>query len=284
MRRRCRWQSAHKRAGGSLSECRILLDARRPGLAEPRGQPLRRCGGHALARPGDGEGPGRAAGARHRRVDAFLARSVPAAGEDFTVVAPDLPGHGFTGMPARDGLSLPGMAAGLAALCETLRLEPEIAVGHSAGAAVLIRAALDGQIARASSSASTARCCPCRALSGSSSLRWPSCWPPARWCRSSCAWRAGAGVRWSGCSRHRLEARAGGGRALCAARFSNPGHVAGALGHDGELGSRSARRAICRAQVPLILVAGGEDRAISPDDAFRVRDWFRARRSSICRA
>jgi magnesium chelatase accessory protein len=39
----------------------------------------------------------------------------------FAVVAPDLPGHGFTGTPAApEGLSLPGMADGLAALLATL--------------------------------------------------------------------------------------------------------------------------------------------------------------------
>src|SRR5262245_48861831 len=64
----------------------------------------------------------------------------------FTVVAPDLPGHGFTESPAPSRLSLPGMACDLSALCRTLGVKPEIAIGHSAGAAILVRMALDGLI------------------------------------------------------------------------------------------------------------------------------------------
>jgi magnesium chelatase accessory protein len=59
-----------------------------------------------------------------------------------TLVAPDLPGHGFTG-PARD-LSLPAMAGALAALLGKLDLAPDLIVGHSAGAAIAARLALDG--------------------------------------------------------------------------------------------------------------------------------------------
>ncbi len=62
----------------------------------------------------------------------------------FTLVAPDLPGHGFTQTP-RD-LSLPGMANAVAALVDTLGIEPAGIIGHSAGAAVAVRMALDGRV------------------------------------------------------------------------------------------------------------------------------------------
>jgi magnesium chelatase accessory protein len=65
----------------------------------------------------------------------------------FTLVAPDLPGHGFTSLPERRRLSLNGMAAGVAALLGALKVAPEFAVGHSAGAAIALRMALDGTIA-----------------------------------------------------------------------------------------------------------------------------------------
>lgn len=68
----------------------------------------------------------------------------PMLSADFTVVAPDLPGHGFTqGRPA-GGLSMRAMARAVADLLATLALQPEIIVGHSAGAAIAIRMALDG--------------------------------------------------------------------------------------------------------------------------------------------
>ena len=62
----------------------------------------------------------------------------------FTLLAPDLPGHAFTSMPAPDGLSLDAMAAGIRDLLATLGLAPRLVVGHSAGAALGARLCLDG--------------------------------------------------------------------------------------------------------------------------------------------
>ena len=64
----------------------------------------------------------------------------------FTVVAPDLPGHGFTETPDGDGLSLRGMARSLKELLTNLRLQPRFAVGHSAGAAVAMRLVMNGVV------------------------------------------------------------------------------------------------------------------------------------------
>jgi magnesium chelatase accessory protein len=69
---------------------------------------------------------------------------MPALAERFRVIAPDLPGHGFTTMPPRPQLSLEGMAGGICALVKELRVRPALIAGHSAGAAIAIRMALDG--------------------------------------------------------------------------------------------------------------------------------------------
>jgi magnesium chelatase accessory protein len=69
---------------------------------------------------------------------------LPRLAEDFHVVAPDLPGHAFTDMPTTGGLGLAGMSARIAQLLRDLDLAPELAVGHSAGAAILARMSLDG--------------------------------------------------------------------------------------------------------------------------------------------
>jgi magnesium chelatase accessory protein len=61
----------------------------------------------------------------------------------FTLVMPDLPGHGFTKMPPVNAYTLPGMAAAVGELMAAMSVRPEIVVGHSAGAAVLIRMTLD---------------------------------------------------------------------------------------------------------------------------------------------
>ncbi|MFM8770327.1 MAG: alpha/beta fold hydrolase BchO, partial [Rubrivivax sp.] len=60
------------------------------------------------------------------------------------VIVPDLPGHAVTGRPPDDGLSLPGMARLLHALLQVLQARPRVLIGHSAGAAVAARLALDG--------------------------------------------------------------------------------------------------------------------------------------------
>jgi magnesium chelatase accessory protein len=71
---------------------------------------------------------------------------MPRLAEYFTVVAPDLPGHGFTDQPAVAGMTLPGMARGVAALLGQMGFVPEVVAGHSAGAAVLAEMCVAGLI------------------------------------------------------------------------------------------------------------------------------------------
>ena len=68
---------------------------------------------------------------------------MPKLAANHTVVAVDLPGHAFTQPPSKNSLSLPGMAAAVATLLRTLNVSPVRAVGHSAGAAVLVRMAVE---------------------------------------------------------------------------------------------------------------------------------------------
>lgn len=60
-----------------------------------------------------------------------------------TVVAPDLPGHGFTSGRLGGGATMPAMARAVASLLGALDLQPQVIVGHSAGAAIAVRMALD---------------------------------------------------------------------------------------------------------------------------------------------
>jgi magnesium chelatase accessory protein len=73
----------------------------------------------------------------------------PSLAAHFTVVAVDLPGHGFTNVPPWHALSLPGMARDLEKLLSGLAMSPRLVLGHSAGAAILARMCLDGAIAPA---------------------------------------------------------------------------------------------------------------------------------------
>lgn len=73
---------------------------------------------------------------------------IPMLTEHFTVVAPDLPGHGFTRGRVPGGPSLPGMAQALAELMEVMDCTPALITGHSAGVAVALQhaARFDAQI------------------------------------------------------------------------------------------------------------------------------------------
>lgn len=72
---------------------------------------------------------------------------LPLLARHFSVIAPDLPGHGFTQSPPPRRLSLPGMAADIGALLGKLDVRPAIVFGHSAGAAILARMCIDGRMA-----------------------------------------------------------------------------------------------------------------------------------------
>ena len=67
----------------------------------------------------------------------------------FTVVAVDLPGHGFTERPSTAQLSLEGMSRLLEKLCETLDVSPDFVIGHSAGAAIAAHMTLGKMISPA---------------------------------------------------------------------------------------------------------------------------------------
>jgi len=67
---------------------------------------------------------------------------MPLLARHYTVVAMDLPGHGFTkGMGQRP--TLEGMAGSVATLLDELKLTPDVIVGHSAGVAIAVQLLLD---------------------------------------------------------------------------------------------------------------------------------------------
>ena len=62
---------------------------------------------------------------------------LPLLAESYHVVAIDLPGHGQTDSLASSNFKLESMGNGIAAVMRAMNVEPEIVVGHSAGAAIL---------------------------------------------------------------------------------------------------------------------------------------------------
>lgn len=66
---------------------------------------------------------------------------IPLLAPHYHIVAPDLPGQGFTRPGSRSRYGLDTMAEDLATLCATMGLVPTFALGHSAGAAIALRMA-----------------------------------------------------------------------------------------------------------------------------------------------
>lgn len=197
---------------------------------------------------------------------------LPRLAADFTVIAPDLPGHAFTGTPASNQMSLPGMAAALADLVRVLRIDPRIAVGHSAGAAILARMALDRTIAPAGLISLNGAMLPIGGIAGQVFS------PLAKFLASTslasrlfARWASDRDVvdRFIGQTGSVLD---GGGMAFYARLARDPSHAAGALTMMAGWDLAPLVKELPALPVPLLLIVGNKDGSISPSDAFRIRD------------
>ena len=187
------------------------------------------------------------------------------------VIAPDLPGHGFTTLPHPDGLSLPGMARAVAALLTALDAKPALVAGHSAGAAILIRMALDRHIAPRAIIGLNAALLPWDGVAGqlfSPLARFLVGIPAVPWLLS---WRAadravvekllrGTG---STLTDHQVD--------LYARLFRCSRHVGAALGMMAAWDLHTLARMLPRLATPLVLVVGDHDRTVPPSQARRVQ-------------
>jgi magnesium chelatase accessory protein len=194
---------------------------------------------------------------------------VPLLARRATLVVPDLPGHGFSGALA--GSTLPGMAQALAALAGALGLPPTVMVGHSAGAALAVRAVLDGLLQPAQIVGINAALLPFEGLAGQVFVPLARLMARQTWVPGLFARRAGdaAGVR-------RLVASTGStldehGLALYARLLRSPQHVAGALAMMADWDLAGLWHDLPALRPPLALLVGAQDRTVPPAQARRVR-------------
>jgi len=190
----------------------------------------------------------------------------------FTVVAPDLPGHGFTDQPAAaSGYSLPGVAGGITALLGELALQPTLAVGHSAGAAVAVRMTLDGSIAPDAVVSLNGALLPFPGMTN-------DFFGPAARFLANASVTAGAFALFAG-SRPAVQRmlRSTGssiddeGARLYARLAGTAGHVHGALALMANWDLRPLVRDLPRLASRLVLVTGGRDGMVPPAEAYRLR-------------
>ena len=196
----------------------------------------------------------------------------PLLARHFTVVAPDLPGHGFTDTPATARLGLPGMAKSLQGLLWALNMTPALAVGHSAGAAILARMTLDGQIAPRGLISLNGAFVPLEGVPGQIFSPLAKLLVGLPLLPQLFAWRAKddavvGGMLESTGSRIDPE-----GVTLYGRMIRNPAHAAAALGMMSQWDLHPLLRDIGHLAAPLLLVVGANDRAVPPAQAARVRD------------
>ena len=197
---------------------------------------------------------------------------LPALARHFTVIAPDLPGHGFTARPADPaGLSLPGMAAGITGLLRALGVVPEVAVGHSAGAAILCRLCLDGALAPRALVSLNGALLPLPGLRHPAFMPWVRAAVSGEWLPRLFARRMDDDAEVG-----RLLARTGStldarGTELYARLSRTPGHTGAALAMMGHWDTRPLEAGLPGIKAPLLLVVGAQDRMILPGEATRVR-------------
>jgi magnesium chelatase accessory protein len=68
-------------------------------------------------------------------------RTIPGLSQTHRVITPDLPGHGLSALGFSGRLGLDAMAQDLWTLLDTLQIQPQAIIGHSAGAAIGLRMA-----------------------------------------------------------------------------------------------------------------------------------------------
>ncbi len=199
-----------------------------------------------------------------------LRKILPLLARQFTVIAPDLPGHAFTDVPAAaSGLSLPAMARGIGELTRALGATPVLVAGHSAGAAILIRATLDGEIRPACIVSINGALLPFGTSVGRLFSPIARMMAMSPFVRHIMAWRAqspsavGRVLRGTGSSPSQEDV------ALYLRLFSNPRHVQSALGMMANWDLDALQKDLPRLSAELVLVVGADDRAIPPSDAER---------------
>ena len=191
---------------------------------------------------------------------------MPLLAKYFDVVAPDLLGHGFTRTKRAPDLSLPGMARALAALLEKLDFQPEVGVGHSAGAAILARLCLDRTIEPSLLISLNGAFLP---FGGAAAFMFPAIAkmlflnPLAPRVFAWAADRAAVDSLMRGTGSH-IDRR---GVDLYVRLLGNPAHVAGAIGMMARWDLSRMSRDLPKLEPKIVFVVGQEDRAVHPDDA-----------------
>jgi magnesium chelatase accessory protein len=200
----------------------------------------------------------------------------PYLADHFQLIIPDLPGHAFTRGALANGPTLDSMGQALAALLDTLGIVKPRVAGHSAGAAIACRMAVAGSV----EGPITAFCPALLPMGGSAAPLFGSF---ARMLfLNPLAISIFSGVARSPGQVERFLERATGSRidaigiALYQRLFADPDHLRGTIAMMANWRLEPLERALPHLPVPMTIVHGAQDRAISPADARRAARLARA--------
>jgi magnesium chelatase accessory protein len=201
---------------------------------------------------------------------------MPLLARHYAVIAVDLPGHAFTDPLVQARTSIEGISAALAALLNILQVSPVYCVGHSAGAVILCKMALELHIRPRRIVCVNGAFLP---LGGAASRLFA---PLARVLANNAglarlvaprAHRARAAVT-------RLIARTGStldeeGVELYVRLVRKSRHVAGALRMMANWRLHEFQKSLPKIGVPITLIVGGNDLMVPPRQAAVVKESVR---------
>ncbi|WP_294533356.1 alpha/beta fold hydrolase BchO [uncultured Rhodoblastus sp.] len=197
----------------------------------------------------------------------------PLLAEHYRVIAPDLPGHGFTTSERWTDRSLKGYARALAALLARLDVAPKLVIGHSAGAAILARLIAEGRLEPDLFVAINGAFLPFEGFGGQIFPVLARLLHLNPLAARFVAWSADRGsvAQLIAGMGSKLDAQ---GLDLYARLMQNPAHCAGALEMMANWDLTRMPEDLRRIAIPALLIVGENDKAIRPDDAEKIAKFL----------
>lgn len=196
----------------------------------------------------------------------------PRLADRFTVIVPDLPGHGFSPAPSFSALTLPYMANRLRDLVDALGQPPALIIGHSAGAAIALQMALDDAKGPSQVIGLNAALRP---FEGASGILFPAMAkllflnPLVPRLFASSAKDPARVKRLMDSTGSALDAD---DSELYQRLFKKPAHVAGTLGMMAAWKLEPLRQRLGDVTIPVTLIVGDKDRTVTPDQSVAVAE------------
>ncbi len=196
---------------------------------------------------------------------------LPILSQRYRVLAVDLPGHGFTDRAPKRQISIAGMGGALAQLLRELAFEPAFVVGHSAGAVISCRMALDRAIRPRVIISINGAFLPMEGMLGTlfspfAKLLASTAFLP-KFLASRMSSASNVARVLAGTGSHLSEQ----GVSYYAQLISNPRHLAGALDMMSQWDLGAFAHEMARLEVPLALLVAGNDHAVPPTQAELVK-------------